>query len=129
MSLRQAAQQALEALEWNYNTDLDNIPACEQWAKMLKETMATLRAALAEPEQKPVAWINWSALTGQRRLGWECESEIASQALYTAPPQRKPLTDEQIKIIWRDIDDSDGMLMRFARAIEAAHGIGEKNHG
>ena len=41
-------QQALEALEWNYNTDLDNIPACEQWAKMLNETITALRAALAE---------------------------------------------------------------------------------
>ena len=37
MNLRDAAQMALEALDWNYNTDLDNIPACEQWAKMLKE--------------------------------------------------------------------------------------------
>ena len=54
MSLRQAAQQALEALEWNYNTDLDNIAACEQWAKMLDETITALRAALAEPEQDEV---------------------------------------------------------------------------
>ena len=46
-------QQALEALEWNYNTDLDNIPACEQWAKMLNENITALRAALAEPEQNP----------------------------------------------------------------------------
>ena len=48
---RAVMQQALEALEWNYNTDLDNIAACEQWAKMLKETITALRAALAEPEQ------------------------------------------------------------------------------
>ena len=50
MNLRAAAQQALEAFEWNYNTDLDNIPACEQWAKMLKENITALRAALAEPQ-------------------------------------------------------------------------------
>jgi len=47
---RAVMQQALEALEWNYNTDLDNIPACEQWAKMLNETITALRAALAEPQ-------------------------------------------------------------------------------
>lgn len=35
------------------------------------------------------------------------------------------LTDEEIKIIWRDIDGSEGMLMRFARAIEAK--LKEKN--
>ena len=44
--------------------------------------------------------------------------------LYTTPPQRKPLTDEQIKAIFEsnmkhDISDAFG----FARAIEAAHGI------
>ena len=49
MNLRQAAQQALEVLEWNYNTDLNSIAACEVWAKMLNETITALRAALAEP--------------------------------------------------------------------------------
>ena len=49
---RELMQQALEAFEWNYNTDLDNIPACEQWAKMLKKNIAALRERLAQPEQK-----------------------------------------------------------------------------
>ena len=49
-TLREAAALALEALEWNYNTDLDNIPACEQWAEMLKKNITALRAALAEPD-------------------------------------------------------------------------------
>jgi hypothetical protein len=31
---------------------------------------------------EPAAWINWSALTGEPRLGWQCESEIASEPLY-----------------------------------------------
>jgi hypothetical protein len=44
-------KQALEALEWNYNTDLDNIPAYVQWAKMLQENITALRAALAEPNR------------------------------------------------------------------------------
>ena len=55
---RELMQQALEAFEWNYNTDLDNIPACEQWAKMLKKNIAALRERLAQPEQEPVAWIH-----------------------------------------------------------------------
>ena len=41
------------------------------------------------------------------------------------PRQWQGLTDEEIKIIWRDIDGSEGMLMRFARAIEAK--LKEKN--
>jgi hypothetical protein len=35
------------------------------------------------------------------------------------PKQWVGLTDEEISIIWRDIDGSEGMLMRFARSIEA----------
>jgi hypothetical protein len=39
------------------------------------------------------------------------------------PPQRKPLTDEQIEdLCWTEVDQR---LRSFARAIEAAHGIKE----
>jgi hypothetical protein len=41
-------RQALEAFEWNMNTDLDNIPACEQWVKMLKTNTTALRERLGE---------------------------------------------------------------------------------
>jgi hypothetical protein len=47
----EALKMALEAFKWNYNTDLDNIPACEKWAKMLKENIAAIKEALAQPEQ------------------------------------------------------------------------------
>jgi hypothetical protein len=43
--------------------------------------------------------------------------------------QRTPLTDEDIQTIWRgvltDFDNNDNLNLRFARAIERAHGIGE----
>lgn len=53
-----------------------------------------------------------------------------STALYVAPPQRKPLTDEEIERIYTQetgsfIDDSPWPLIDFVRAIEAAHGIKE----
>ena len=51
MSKDEALKLALEAFEWNYNTDLDNIPACEKWAKMLKENITAIKEALAQPEQ------------------------------------------------------------------------------
>jgi hypothetical protein len=52
-------------------------------------------------------------------------------ALYTHPPQRKPLTDEEIDALpWTKNYESDVTLYEalrdFARAIERAHGIGEK---
>ena len=40
----------------------------------------------------------------------------------TTPPQRKPLTDEEIENLYFD-KFSMGELKAFARAIEAAHGI------
>jgi hypothetical protein len=97
-------QQALEALEWNYNTDLDNISACEQWAKMLEETITALRAALAEPEQEPVARA-WQEGYNQgiedERIseanigicGFGAKVEPARQNPYktTAPTPRKPV--------------------------------------
>jgi hypothetical protein len=45
--------------------------------------------------------------------------------LYTAPQQRKPLTDEQIKAIRVDCGNPLAIHIEFARAIEAAHGIKE----
>lgn len=48
MSIREAAQQALEALEY--------LDGYNGWVEVGKEIDA-LRAALAEPEQEPVAWM------------------------------------------------------------------------
>jgi hypothetical protein len=50
--------------------------------------------------------------------------------LYTTPQQRKPLTDEQIDKAWRSVDYTvpwEQHRIDIARAIEAAHGIKEKN--
>jgi hypothetical protein len=44
--------------------------------------------------------------------------------LYTTPPQRKPLTDEEIQELWESTA-SYYNVCDFARAIEAAHGIKE----
>ena len=45
-------RQAKNALVWNLNTDLDNIPACEQWANMLRKNIDNLDKAIEEAEQK-----------------------------------------------------------------------------
>ena len=51
-------------------------------------------------EREPVAWINYSTLTGERKLGWECESELASDPLYAKP---QPPTDQQ-PYLWYDAE-------------------------
>ena len=71
--------------------------------------------ALAQPEQEPVAWM-WRDGTVTS------DSDRADGTwtpLYTTPPQRKPLTDEEIGRVAGDSLDA----WSCARAIEAAHGI------
>ena len=58
-------RQARNAFVWNLNTDLDNISACEQWAKMLRKNIDDLDKAIADamtqdyvPAQRP-----WQGLT------------------------------------------------------------------
>ena len=98
-----------------------------------------LRSMLAQPEQEPVAWMleGWGPDCGpyfeiyrDDEMGWRNKKEWTP--LYTTPPQRKPMTDDEIAELWLDIYGStpssgiheDGLLpWRLARAIEAAHGI------
>ena len=60
MTNRETMRQARNSFLWNLNTDLDNITACEQWAKMLRKNIDALNEALAvpEPAQRP-----WQGLT------------------------------------------------------------------
>ena len=125
-------KQALEAYtkEERHRTVAETRYWCAQYRLLAEQAIA----AIAEAErQEPVAWINWSALTGERRLGWGCESEIASEPLYTAPPQRQPLTRKDVLAI---IDSepaymTTGLPMFYrdqvaiiVRKVERKHGIG-----
>ena len=94
---------------------------------------------MSNAEQEPVAYINIE----ERKLEWAYKYmswdtptviNLPKIPLYTTPPQRNPLTDEQIAEMWLEILGStppsgiheDGLQpWRFARAIEAAHGIKE----
>lgn len=138
--LRQAAHQALEALEGfvYHGIGPNSGPA-----------LASLRAALAQPEQEPVAWLRQRdshlALNDGGLFGDEWTPLYTSLQPDTEMPKtlcgpnleevlnaagffkRKPLTDEALMALlpgavrlplgWKD----------FARAIEKAHGIGGRN--
>ena len=87
---------------------------------------------ITQPEQEPVAWMYPDALCDRACLYLCTKGFTQFPECATTPPQRKPLTDEQIKEL---IADDIGMLsvhggvwrvcMDVARAIEAAHGIKE----
>ena len=81
-SLREAAQQALEALEHAPGYSMRRIDA-----------MDALRAALAEPVQEPVAWMVYT-LDGKSVCVTDSPADFTDEhrvlPLYTAPP----LTEE-----------------------------------
>ena len=52
--LRKAAEMALEALEWNYGTDLENIENCMVWLDKMNATIPALRQALAQSKDQGV---------------------------------------------------------------------------
>ena len=77
----------------------------------------------APPEQEPHGWYidGYGAVIGTA----EPKSVRVGEWLpwYTTPPQRKPLTEQEIGAILEDINAFGTRLYTFARAIEAAHGI------
>lgn len=75
---------------------------------------------------EPVAWtdINFTNIYISEMVANENNADVP---LYTSPPKREPLTDEQIKDALVSVDAETKRLPSgfrdFARAIEAAHGI------
>ena len=60
-------RQVRNALVWNLNSDLDNIPACEQWSEMFRKNIDAVDKAMADAELK------WVGLTDAEILA-KCES-------------------------------------------------------
>lgn len=111
--LRQAAQQALEALEWHLDRGT--------WGADLGGCAAALRDALeqqAERAQEPVAW--YYERDTEKGLSFAPDRDPCKcwQPLYTTPPQRPPLTDAEIDRLWRDPQQGYWDYRKFARAIE-----------
>ena len=94
--------------------------------------------ASEQPEQEPVAtdWERIARVQNAKLMamcneagGFEKLCEVMDKYEETTPPQRKPLTDEQIDEIYfkssLEVDSRCEDIYDFARAIEAAHGIKE----
>jgi len=92
----------------------------------------TVEAALRQAAQQPVAW-RWKERINGDFDSWVVTSSepppyaVEQQPLYTSPPQRNPLSDEEIDVLILDSDGLPKSHLEFARDIEAAHGIKEKN--
>jgi len=146
MTQTEALKLALEALE--STGENDGYHGVTQYfdETMVDQAITAIKAALLSRsdgeaqtrsvvKDEPVAFENWLSRTCpsgdaesvQRQ--WESSSDYAD--LYTTPPQRKPLTNQQIAKILEhgDVAESNDKVgwyvlpYSFARAIEAAHGI------
>lgn len=150
MTKDEALTLALEALEVaNSCVDGYYIPKGKTQLPEVEEAITAIREALAQPEQEPVAWadvdldgmaeafyrvieahatkdspfynpVNSDAMMALRVL----RGLISAMKQYT-PPQRKPLTEEEIDALALDDDGLPNSHLEFARAIEAK--LREKN--
>ena len=122
---RQALQKALEALQWNWGGE--PLPTMEL------EAIEAIKEALVEPEQEPVGIVRTVGGypdDSTHTVAWlgKYKDLHDGDKLYTSPPTRKPLTDEQIDAAWRSVDYTqpyEDFRIAIARAIERAHGITE----
>ena len=120
-----ALKLALDALEfWDVHGRLH---------QPTEEAITAIKEALAQPEQEPVAWFSPSGNLYKTRFHATANGEQVVTPLYTTPPQRNPLTDEQRQELmskawnkWLSRKD-DGRLFAwdFSFEVEAAHGIKE----
>lgn len=127
MTDRELMQQVLDALEKIAAYRPLTFAECSDAEAVMgiaEEAIPALRERLAQPEQEPVAHVYLFEPNGRPRVAWDNAKDIKiGDKLYTAPPQRKPLTHPQI----HEFDWPDGVsfeeILLFVRAVEAAHGI------
>lgn len=100
----------------------------EIYALKMARSMEQKTAALAEPVQEPVAWMVYTE-GGTSAYVTDNPNDLVGAyralPLYAAPPQRKPLTEDQIANAANSVRWSQQYHLDFARAIEQAHGIEE----
>ena len=111
---REVMQQALEALETVLPQNMD---------PLIHPAKEALRARLAEPEPEPVAWMVYTQ-DGQSAYvtdNPEVKKHWRALPLYTTPPTRRPLTEEEIDTLWRKHASEEGFTTaQFVRAFARA---------
>jgi hypothetical protein len=121
------------AREAGFADGVAEIVGLQAFANYFADNKKTLKAALEQQQAEPVAWQYKTVEAGvfvsdQHPPDVEVWNDIEwSKPLYTTPPQRKPLTMDEIGQAWAVADGehnaSASVKRRITRAIEAAHGI------
>jgi hypothetical protein len=117
--LRQAAQQALEAL---------TIYSDAQCSLKGRNAITALKAALEQPQQEPVAWFSPSGALYRTRFHAAANGEQLLTPLYTTPPAAQPdgygyalrlavaIWEQHYKDVapqWKPLDDLMGVLTQI----------------
>jgi len=126
MTKDEALKLALEALTNAYwPTESNLMPAHN--IKECAEAITAIKEALAQPEQEPVGEIV-DAIEGAFKCSFTKMLPVGTK-LYTTPTQRKPLTDEEIRLQWSEFWETEchPWAIDFAKAIEAK--LRSKNSG
>jgi hypothetical protein len=123
-TLREAAEMALGALQdvcarllyrgVSKDAGHPDRTALEQ----ARQTIRALKQATEQFEQKrdPITWN-----------GWMVREVLFDEGEPVGHREHKPLTDEEILDVWKPFEGNPFTTKyEFARAIERAHGIGEK---
>ena len=112
-TLREAAQQALEALEVFATCFSDG-----------NEAITALRAALAQQEQEPVAWIQSNHLQQAQREPFLCRVEPTQRLtdfvpLYTQPPRalRAALSQQEQEPLSAEVERLRYLILEIAGAM------------
>lgn len=134
--MRQALELALEALQFALHIGFpesseSQIKKGEKAYQQHRAAITAIKEALAQPEQEPVATLDdleQEIYENTRQFVSRDVMEWMLKRYYTTPPQRKPLTDEEImniaKVSCIGISPHEDTL-NFAKVIEAVHGIKE----
>ena len=79
---------------------------------------SAIAKVLAQPEQEPVAYV-WTNSKGWLTYAEEPHDSLVSKPLYTTPPQRKPLSDEEELANGLAMALHDAVLIRIGKDDEA----------
>ena len=142
---RAVVEQALEALELGYDSaksEADQYHAAmagfrpERHAQMdadvqqIAKAITALRAALAQEPTPPPEARTEAEKTAYAAGWWDALRKAQQAEPVQELPQRKPLTDEEIRDLWSWSMTAEAertattQQHAFTRAIERAHGIG-----
>ncbi len=126
--IKDVLKLALEGVEIHSPNSPEYI-VCAALIEALRENaMREVQRLGQEIEQEPVA-LPCCGYADASAVKWNPHNQVVQchncGQVYETPPQRKPLTDEQIEDAWRKVETGDfyDCVQPFARAIEAAHGI------